>query len=220
MGCQPHTGETNMNTNAQENGAVAAGAEAAKKQPAVGARILTNADGKPYAVRMTFGGDESRAIEVSLHKLTDEIATMAALHGIKQKLGDAAAISRNPETGKSASLEDKRTAVEEVANRLLEGEWNKRREGGGATGGLLLRAMVRMYAGRMTEEQVKAWLDGKTDKEKAALRKNPKIMSIIEEIRAEDGASGSGEDLLAELDMLGAADEGADAAEPSADPAP
>lgn len=175
-----------------------------KRQPDVASEIATNADGKPYAVRMTFGGDATRQIEVSVHKLTEDILLMATLHGLKQKLGDAAAISRNPETGRSATAEDKYNAVLEVANRLLEGEWNKRRENGGQAGGLLLRALTRLYAGRMDEAQVKEWLAAKNDKEKAALRLNAKVAAEIERIRAEDGAGkGSADDLLAELEQLG-----------------
>lgn len=202
-----------MNTNINEAVAVENAQPAGAAKPAnqkkvadVAAEITTNSDGKPFGVKFTFGGDATRTVELNIHKLNDDIMLMAALHGLKQKLGDAAAISRNGETGRSATPEDKYRAVREIADRLLEGEWNKRREGGGNAGGLLMRALLRLYAGRMTKEQVEAWLGEKTDKEKAALRKNPKIITIIEEIRAEDGASGSGDDLLAELESMGQPD--------------
>lgn len=179
-------------------------AEPGKKPADVASEIVTNADGKPYGVKFTFGGRQDRVVELNMHKLTEEVLLMATLHGLKQKLGDAAAISRNTETGKSATIEDKFNAVRELADRLLEGEWNKRRESTGAgAGGLLLRALTRLYANRMTAEQVATWLGQKTDKEKAGLRKNPKIMEEISRIRAEDGAGTyTGDDLLIELEGL------------------
>ena len=121
---------------------------------------------------------------------SDNIAHALAWHGLKQKLVDAAAISRNPETGRAASVADKRAAVQEVLDRLLAGEWNKAREGGGA-GGLLFRALVRMYDGKRTPDDIKAFLESKTDAEKAALRKNSTVAAMIETIRAETGDAAS-----------------------------
>lgn len=132
--------------------------------------------------------------------LTDEVQRYATLHGLKQKLVDAAAISRNPGDGSSATPADKAAAVHEVLSRLLAGEWNKRREGG-ATGGLLLRALAVLYPQR-TRDQLVEFLAGKTDAEKAALRRNPKVSAIIEELRAADGADEEvdTDGMLADLD--------------------
>ena len=89
-----------------------------------------------------------------------------------------------------------------VYDRLLAGQWNATREGGGATGGLLLQALVRMYAGRKTPDELRAFLAEKTDAEKTALRKNPRVAAIIEEIRAETGRAVSidTDELLGELE--------------------
>lgn len=189
-----------MNANATE-----------KKTPAVEAIITRDADGRPNGVKLMFGGDETMSIDMSVDAFNPEIYRMCVVHGLKQKLVDAAAISRNPDTGRSASVKDKFDAVAEVAQRLLAGQWNKTREGGSGhgKGGLLFAALVRMYAGRMDEEAVRAWLGEKTDKEQAALRKNPRVAEIIEEIKAERAKDGTADasasdDLLAELDMLGA----------------
>lgn len=139
--------------------------------------------------------------------LSAEVMASAMLHGLKQKLVDAAAISRDPSNGRAATIETKYNAVKEVFDRLIAGQWNKQREGGTATGGLLLAALIRAYPAK-TEEQLRAFLSGKTDAEKAALRKNPKIAAIIEEIKAERGAEPSavGDDLLAELEADGEGD--------------
>ena len=119
--------------------------------------------------------------------LNNDVQQYAMMHGLKQKLVDAAAISRNPETGRAATVDDKYQAVKAVFDRLLGGQWNATREGGGATGGLLAQALTRMYAGRKTAEDIKAFLAEKSDAEKTALRKNPRVAQIIEDIRAEQG---------------------------------
>lgn len=50
----------------------------------------------------------------------------AERHGWEQKLGDAAALSRETKSGKSASLDEKRTAIAETAERLSQvgAPWN------------------------------------------------------------------------------------------------
>lgn len=44
-----------------------------------------------------------------------------------------------------------------------------------------------MYAGRKTPDELSAFLADKSDAEKAALRKNPRVAQIIETIREETG---------------------------------
>ena len=149
---------------------------------------------------LTFANGEKLQIEA--WNLQQSIINAAIMHGLKQKLVDAAAISRNPETGRAASVEDKYQAVKTVYDRLLAGQWNATREGGGATGGLLLQALVRMYAGRKTADELKAFLADKSDAEKTALRKNPRVAAIIEDIRAEQGKTANidTDELLGELE--------------------
>lgn len=141
------------------------------------------------------------SIIVNPQELSADVLRMAILHGLKQKLIDAAAISRNPDTGKSATPDDKWAAVMVVYERLLRGEWNAvRGEGTGAGNGLLFRALVRMYPAK-TQEQLRAYLDGKTKAEQAALRANPKVAAVIEEIKAESAKAGNvdSDSLLDEL---------------------
>ena len=147
------------------------------------ATITAAIDGQ--ALTLSFANGETLTLRADA--LSTDIQQQAMLHGLKQKLVDAAAISRNPETGRAASVEDKFQAVKTVFDRLLAGQWNATREGGGATGGLLLQALCRMYAGRKTADELKAFLADKSDAEKTALRKNPRVAQIIEEIRAETG---------------------------------
>ena len=162
------------------------------------ATISAAIDGQ--ALTLSFANGETLTLRADW--LTTDIQQQAMMHGLKQKLVDAAALSRNPETGRAATVEDKYQTVKTVYDRLLAGQWNATREGGGATGGLLLQALCRMYSGRKTPEELKAFLADKSDAEKTALRKNPRVAQIIEDIRAEQGkAAGIDTDeLLGELE--------------------
>jgi hypothetical protein len=178
--------------------------KAQEKRAAIEADVTMSDGITPINVRhgvLTLDFANGQSIVVKTADLPTDVISQAIMHGLKQKLVDAAAISRDPDTGRAASIDVKFRAVEEVANRLFTGEWNKRREGGGSAGGLLYQALCRKYSAK-TPEQIKEWLDGKDDKAKAALRKNPDIAKIIDEIRAEKGDAGAAADLLAELDEM------------------
>ena len=123
------------------------------------------------------------------------------MHGLKQKIGDAAAISRNPETGRPVTTDEKFDAMSEVLNRLMAGAWNKPRESGDAgAGGLLFKALCRVKSDK-TPAEVKAYLDGRSKEEQAALRKVPVIAAAIDAIRAESAKAAGidGEALLADF---------------------
>lgn len=148
-----------------------------KRTPAIAAEI------DPHQGLLNLSFANGRKLNLHVSELSADIREMALLHGLKQKLVDAAAISRNPETGRSATVDDKFQAVQSVFDRLLSGLWNEPREGGGG-GSLLFKALCRMYADK-EPATLREWLDKKTDAEKAALRKNPKIAAIILDIQAE-----------------------------------
>lgn len=173
-----------------------------KRIPAVSVEMVKNDEGGIGGLGLRFANGRTLALAASM--LSDDILSYAIWHGLKQKLVDAAAISRNPETGRAASVDDKFEAVKAVYDRLLAGQWNAPREGAGAgaSGGLLFRALCRMYAGKKDEDAIREFLDVKTDAEKTALRKNPKVAAIIDEIRVESGKAASidTDELLDELE--------------------
>lgn len=144
--------------------------------------IATTINGN--TLTMTFGNGET--LTVNAASLNDTIRTAAMMHGLKQKLSDAAAISRNPDTGRSATIDDKFEAVRDVWKRITsaDGTWNKNREAGegGATGALLVRALVALTgkARGVIEEQVEAM----SKEQKAALRANPKVAAKIAELKS------------------------------------
>ena len=152
-------------------------------------------------------------LTVFVDQLNPEIQRMAMIHGLKQKLVDAAAISRDTTTGRAATIATKYEAVREIFDRIT-GEnpsWNKPRAGGaGGQGGLLARAIARYKS--VPVEAAKAYLDRLTDAQKQALRVDPRIATIINELRAESAkpAGINTDALLDGLDEFGPDDNGDD----------
>lgn len=135
-----------------------------------------NADGK-VQVRLDFRNGETR-----LFTLPDNLLTKFAAHGAEQKLGD--------EIAGLNDVEDCVLAVDELIDRLYNGEWSIKREANGMAGtSVLVRALVK-HTGK-TVEQIKQFLNGKSQAEKVALRNNPKIKPIVERIEAEKAEKAS-----------------------------
>ena len=148
---------------------------------------------------LTLTFSNGAVIQCDAHNFDASIRDQAMLHGFKQKLVDAAAISRNPDTGRSATIDDKYQAVKEVYDRLMSGQWNKGRgDGTTGTGGLLYRALCLHYPAK-TPEAIRTFLDKKTPKEQAALRAVPAIAKIIDTLKAESTDSDVAESMLDEL---------------------
>lgn len=168
-----------------------------------GRGIAARIDERPAMMQLAFA--DGTTIHVELGDVGVEgvelspIALACVWHGAKQKLIDAAAISRDPTTGRAASIGVKYQAVAEVLERMKAGQWFKARgEGSGGAGGLLYRALLEYFAGKKTPDEVRAWLDGKDDAYQAALRKNSAIAAIIDRLRPQPKASDV--DVLADLE--------------------
>ena len=172
---------------------------------------MTNDNTQKKDIETTVGDDGTLILEfrhgevLRVHPETLDLGIQRAalLHGLKQKLVDAAAISRDTATGRAATIVTKFDAVKEVFDRIT-GEnpsWNRPRAGGaGGQGGLLARAIAR-YKG-VEVAAAKAYLDRLTDAQKQALRVDPRIATIINELRLES-AKPAGIDTEALLDGLG-----------------
>jgi hypothetical protein len=164
-------------------------------------RAAITADIFGTTLTVTFANGKDLSVDVL--NLSPEIQRAAMLHGIKQKLVDAAAIARNTETGASATIDDKYSAVKSVFDRVTapNGTWNKEREAvaSNASGNtLLVRALMRMTG--KDKDYVDDFLSAKTKEQRAALKKNPRVLAIIAELQA---ASAPGDidtdELLGEL---------------------
>lgn len=160
--------------------------------------IITTIDPENQTMIIKFSNGKEIVVDVPLLSL--KIRAMAMMHGLKQKLVDAAAISRNPDTGRTADIDDKYNAVKEVYDRLISGEWNKKRgEGAEPRGGLLFAALCRLYPAK-SPDVLREWLGKQDKKTQAQLRANPKIAAIIDEIRAEGAGNINTDELLSELE--------------------
>lgn len=159
----------------------------AKPLPAIDATIIRDADGMAEGLKLVFGDGTELTLDCA--SLAPVIQYEAQVHGLKQKLVDAAALPRSTVTGKSATVADKKAAVLEVYARLTDADnprWNKGRAEGasvGREGGLLARAMAEVTGKPVSE--AKAWLAERTKEEQAALRMNPKVKAIIDRLRDE-----------------------------------
>lgn len=151
---------------------------------------LVTPEGK-VQVRLDFRNGETR-----LFTIPDAMSAKFAAHGAEQKLGD--------EIAGLDDVGDCVLAVDELIDRLYNGEWGVKREANGMAGtSTLLRALVE-HTGK-TVEQIKTFLAGKTQAEKVALRNNPKIKPIVQRIEDEKAAKKTNVDTDALLGELGTA---------------
>jgi hypothetical protein len=115
--------------------------------------------------------------EVRTFKLVgdEDLFKRFAAHGVEQKIGD--------EVAGLDDIDDMILAVDEVMERLQSGEWAAKRETSGLAGtSVLARALIQSTG--KTPEVIKAFLAGKSNAEKLALRTNPKIAPIVAELEA------------------------------------
>ena len=124
------------------------------------------------------------------------------MHGLKQKLVDAAAIARNPDNGLSATPEDKYNAVRTVYDRITraDGTWNAVREGvEKQQGGMFIRAVMELTG--KTKAQIDNGMEKMSKEQIAALKKNPRVLDIMQRMEREAAAAlgNTGDDLLAAL---------------------
>jgi hypothetical protein len=138
-------------------------------------------------------------ITLDVAALSAEVRNRAMLHGLIQKVSDAAAIPKSDLTGDAATdAATKFNAMQAVANRLLDGDWAKRSgDGSGPVAGIIYRAF-RQYVVEMAaeknadapaEEQTRAVYDARDRAGQLALRTIPRIAEIIETLKASTPAS-------------------------------
>lgn len=126
-------------------------------------------------------------------KAGDKCNAHAALHGWKQRISDAAAISRNDETGRPASPAEKFAAMQELIEYYHSGpeEWSRVGTGSGGSKSLTIEAICRVqgkdYAA--VEAEVAAFaarkFEGDTKKALAFLRQGSRVAEAMEAIRKE-----------------------------------
>ena len=146
-------------------------------------------DGGELSVTLDFRNGETR-----LFTLPAAMIQQFALHGAEQKLGDEIAGVKD--------IDDAVLAIDELIDRLYNGEWGIKREASGIAGtSVLVRALVEVTG--KTVEQIKEFLKAKSHAEKMALRANPKVKAIVDRIEAEKASKAAKVDTDAMLAELG-----------------
>lgn len=110
----------------------------------------------------------------------------AMVHGMIQRISDAAAISRDPETGESATAQDKFDAMQRLVAHYESGtsEWSRRPVAGeGKSGGLLFKALCIMSAETKSPDEIREWMSTKTKAQLSALRATERVATIIATLR-------------------------------------
>lgn len=70
---------------------------------------------------ITFTVAGAGTCQVNVGALSEEVRTHAMFHGLTQRVQDKAAISRNPDTGRSATPQDKLAAMQALCEHLNNG---------------------------------------------------------------------------------------------------
>lgn len=144
----------------------------------VGKRKLlkeTIIEGDIVSVRLDFLNGETRTFVCP-----PELLLKAAGHGLEQKLGD--------ETAGVSDVDDQVLGVDELIERLNQGQWTTQRSSSGVAGtSVLFKALCQAFPAK-TPEELKEFLKGKSQAEKLALRNSAKLKPLVEAIEAEKAA--------------------------------
>lgn len=171
--------------------------------------VTHNADDN--ALMFTVG--EAGSFVLPIGELSNELRSRALVHGLVQKVSDAAAMPKAELTG-----DPKKDAAAKLANmtavrdRLMSGDWSRRAgDGSGPVAGLIFRAFSEFAENAAKKakkpvpdaDKLRAFYDGKTRAEQLALRNIPEVSTIIERMKAERGADAKPVDTGALLGELG-----------------
>lgn len=149
---------------------------------------------------------------LQMNNLSPEVAQYAAYHGMKQKISDAAALSRNVETGASATPAEKARVIGEMVRHFNEGgSWSTRASTGESTGGgsIVLRALAAIQGVGVEEmgERIDRLAERKGTTRRALLMKlakQPDVAAKVQELRPAPKGTPDADSLL---DELGESDE-------------
>lgn len=156
--------------------------------------------------------DRTRASEANRdqaerHGWTQRLCDRAAKGAPTRKPGDTDAAW---EAAKQAVTFAKYQAIEVIIAYYESGDvpWKM---SGGSEGGMLFEALCELYEGKKTVEQVRKFLDTRTDEQLKVLRKVPELVEIMNRLRVERSGAVDTASVLGDLDAMG------DKGEPSVD---
>lgn len=127
--------------------------------------------GEALAIRLDFKNGQTR-----LFTLPEQLVAQFALHGASQKLGD--------EVSGVEDLDDAVIGIDELIDRLYNGDWNTTRTASSLAGASILAKALVEVTGK-TAEEIRDFLKGKSHQEKIALRSNPRVKVVVDRLEAE-----------------------------------
>jgi hypothetical protein len=151
------------------------------------------------ALRLQFRTGE--VLELTFADLGEDILFRAAKHGIKQKVIDSMAMSRDPTTGKSATPGEKIAAAREVVAQLLVGKWSVGRGAGSSSLEVLaiMASFPKFQA--LGRAATKEWFKSQSLSRQAGILGLPAVQVAMAKLLAEQ-AKGIDGDAIA-LEMMG-----------------
>lgn len=131
-------------------------------------------DGKAVGVRFLFKGQE--VLDCYLSALTADRQAQAAVHGLRQKIGDA--FGSNPHV---TTAEEAAAVAREEWRRLQDGEWS-RRGSGDRRESLVVEAIAALR--ELPIEDVRKTWEGLNKEVRKKLRADPRVAAKAAEIDA------------------------------------
>lgn len=113
----------------------------------------------------------------------DNIQTQCRAYGAREKMTNAASLSRDPETGLPATAAAKRERVLRVIEAMMAGQWEVRGAGVTSDDTILMQAIAEAceIGADAARETVLAW----STTERRAMTEDPTIAPIFQRLRAE-----------------------------------
>lgn len=177
---KPHNGASDMNAKPKSNSVITH-------------EVAKNEHGE---ILITFKVVGAGQTTLNLSLVSQSNRDKAMIHGIIQRVSDAAALSREIVNGveQKATPANKLAAMEELVQHYASGteEWSRKRVGGvrvSTDEKLLLDALVRMYPTK-TREALQSWLKARTEVERQGLMAEERVKATIDQIRTERAPKG------------------------------
>lgn len=141
------------------------------------------------------------SLRLSLDDIHPDVVRYAALHGLKQRVCDAAALDCDPETGRRPTAEDKYLEMQRIVEHLTSGtdQWRLHGEARPRLS-LLLRCLIEQFPSK-SREALEEYVKSLDAKQKRALLASEPLAAIAARLRreAQPNAEALASELLAEL---------------------
>jgi len=128
-------------------------------------------------------------ITLDVSAVHEAIRQRAAIHGLVQRISDAAAIPRDEETGKSATPQEKLAAMTRLVDHYASGAetWTLNREGAvggrGISGVALLREALQLWQPEKDAGAIAEWVKKLSAKQVAALVGSSELKPHVDAVR-------------------------------------